>query len=251
MSVQSERVREAFGRAEGYDAAARVQQDVARSLAAKIAEIPLPPTPRVLEIGCGTGFLTEALRAHGIVGEWLVTDLSPAMVARCAARIGSAPGLRYAVLDGERGEPDGGPFDLVCSSLALQWFEDAPAALNRMRRWLAPGGHCIVATRGPGTFAEWRAAHRAEGLVAGTPDFASAETFSQLDPLSWVREERRERHGSARAFLRALKTIGAGTPSPAHRPLPPADLRRVMERFEADGGAVTYEVLTLHLKGSA
>ncbi|MFC0205247.1 methyltransferase domain-containing protein [Novosphingobium soli] len=245
-----ERIRRAFAAAPDYDGQARVQRAVAASLAARIAALELPPRPRVLEIGCGTGFLTRALRDAGLAGEWLVTDIAGEMVERCRAGLGGEPGaatLRFAVLDGERGTPAGGPFDLVCSSLAVQWFDDAPAALARMTDWLAPGGHVLVTTLGTGSFAQWRAAHAAEGLVAGTPAFAATERFAALAPAHLGIERLVERHADARAFLRSVKAIGAGTAAPAHRPLGPAQLRRVMERFDRSGCEVTYEVVTCHL----
>lgn len=247
MTTRRQRIARAFAQAPDYDSEARIQRQVAQGLAARIAALDLPREPRVLEIGCGTGFLTHALIDQGVGGAWTVSDIAPAMVERCRARLGESPGRRFAVLDGEHGVPEVGPFDLVCSSLALQWFEDAPAALARMGEWLAPGGHCLVTTLGPGSFAEWRAAHEAEGLTPGTPDFPPVEAFAALAPAGLNVEAHIERHEDARAFLRALKAIGAGTAAPRHRPLSPAQLRRVMARFEAAGSSVTYEVVTCHL----
>jgi len=248
MTRRRQRIVRAFAEAPDYDRHARVQRAVAEGLAARIASLDLPRAPRMLEIGCGTGFLTQALVDQGLTGTWTVTDIAPEMVERCRARLGESPDRHFAVFDGEHGTPEDGPFDLVCSSLALQWFDDAPAALARMREWLAPGGHCIVTTLGPGSFAEWRAAHEAEGLMPGTPDFPPVEAFAALDPESLHVERHVERHEDARAFLQALKAIGAGTASPRHRPLSPAALRRVMARFEHGGSAVTYEVVTCHLR---
>ncbi|MCJ2180379.1 methyltransferase [Novosphingobium album (ex Hu et al. 2023)] len=247
MNGQRERIARAFAGAQDYDRNARVQRDAARALAERIATLDLPENPHVLEIGCGTGFLTQALGEAGVGGEWLVTDLAPDMLDRCRARLGGTPRHRFAVLDGEHGTPEGGPFDLICSSLALQWFENAPAALARMAGWLAPGGHCVVTTLGPGSFAEWRAAHEALGLEPGTPAFAPVEAFATLGPESLTVENRIEHHESARAFLLAVKAIGAGTAQPGHRPLSPRELRNVMATFERGGCKVTYEVVTCHL----
>ena len=241
------RIVRAFAAARDYDRHARVQRGVALDLAARIAALDLPKSPRVLEIGCGTGLLTRALLEAGIGGEWLITDASPEMLGRCRERLGETAQRRFAVLDGEHGTPDGGPYDLVCSSLALQWFEDAPAALRRMAGWLAPGGHCLATTLGPGSFAQWRAAHEAEGLTPGTLPFLPIEAFTALDPFRLTLENRIEHHADARAFLHAVKAIGAGTAKPGHRPLTPTELRRVMARFEHDGCEVTYEVVTCHL----
>jgi malonyl-CoA O-methyltransferase len=233
-------IERAFSGADQYDRHARIQRLVAERLAERIAELPLPASAHILEIGCGTGFLTEALIRHRIGSEWLVTDLSAEMVRRCRNRIGDAHGRRFAVLDGEYGEP-GGRFDLVCSSLAMQWFDDQDAAFARMHGWLAPGGHCIVTTLGADSFAEWRAAHEVEGLEPGTPRFLPA---GQQAP-QWV-DRYVDHHDSALDFMRSLKAIGAHTAARRHRPLPPRALRRVMRNFEARGCDVSYEVVTRH-----
>lgn len=241
----------AFAAAEDYDRHAHIQRIVAERLAERIAALPLPDAPRVLEIGCGTGFLTEALIARGIGGEWLVSDLSAEMVGRCLARVGEAPGRRFAVLDGEYGDVAArGPFDLICSSLAMQWFDDQGAALARLLEALAPGGHCLFTTLGSGSFVQWRTAHEAEGLDPGTPRFASAEELTAMSPearaVAHTIETLEEHHDSALDFMRALKAIGAHTAQRRHRPLAPAELRRVMQRFEAGGATVSYEVVTCH-----
>jgi malonyl-CoA O-methyltransferase len=193
--------------------------------------------------GCNAlspGFLTEALIEQGIAGDWLITDIAPAMIERCRARVGALSDAdesrRFALLDGEYGGPgDAGPFDLVCSSLVMQWFDDPASGLNRMLGWLAPGGHCLLATLASGSFAEWRDAHEAEGLPCGTPRFCETA-------------EMKEQHEGALDFLHSLKAIGANTAAAGHRPLPPADLRRVMQRFEEQGASVTYEVVTGHFR---
>lgn len=244
MNVPRERVRRAFAAAPDYDGHARVQREVAEALAARIATLDLPEAPRVLEIGCGTGFLTEALGNVGIGGDWLITDLAPEMLERCRIRLGESTHRRFAVLDGEYGALEGGPFDLICSSLAVQWFDDAPAALARMAAWLAPGGHLMVTTLGPGSFAEWRTAHAAEGLSAGTPAFAPSEAFHEC---AVTVQNHVERHEDPMAFLRGLKAIGAQAADANHRPLTPGQLRRTLGRFAQSGCEVTYEVVTCHV----
>lgn len=242
-----QKIARAFSSAQDYDANAHVQHRVAAALADRIAALDPPANPRVLEIGCGTGFLTEALAAKGIGGEWLVTDLSPAMLDRAHRRLGARPGWRYAVLDGEYGTPEG-RFDLICSSMTMQWFDDLEHAVARMLGWLQPGGRLAFTTLAAGTFAEWRAAHEAEGLAAGTRDFPSAAELRAILPHAQLApptvEALVEHHDSARGFLLALKAIGAGTAARHHRPLSAVDLRRVMQRFEAEGASVTYHVAT-------
>jgi Methylase involved in ubiquinone/menaquinone biosynthesis len=245
---RSARIAGAFAAASDYDRHARVQRQVANRLAARMAALDLPREPRLLEIGCGTGFLTQALADRGIGGEWLITDIAPDMVERCRARVGEAPGRRFAVLDGEHGARPGNAFDLICSSLAVQWFADAPAALARMAQWLAPGGRLIVTTLGPGSFPEWRAAHEVLGLEPGTPRFAEVPAFAALDDAEVEIEQVEERYADARAFVRALKAIGAGTAREGHRPLPAGVMRRVMGNFNRNGCKVSYQVVTCRIR---
>lgn len=248
MNTRHHQIERAFGSAQDYAAHAHVQRTVAERLARRIAALDLPARPRILEIGCGTGLLTAAMAAQGIAGDWLVTDIAAPMVERCRLLVGEGGGRRFAVLDGENSAL-GGPYDLICSSLAMQWFVDPDAALGRMIEALAPGGHCLFTTLSAGTFAEWRAAHDALGLTVGTPRFASAAALARMQVETHektVVEQYLEHHRDALGFLRALKAIGAQTPAEGHRPLSAANMRQVMAAFEKDGAAVTYEVVTSH-----
>ncbi len=251
-----QRIARAFSRAGDYDRHARVQATVARRLAQDIAALELREAPALLEIGCGTGFLTHEMAGQGIAGNWLVTDIAPGMVERCRQRIGERPGTRFALLDGERDVPEGaGQFDLICSSLAMQWFTDPAAAVRRMVDWLAPGGVLMFTTLGEGTFAEWRAAHGPEGLAAGLRALRPAADWAAILPGAQAAPPRIDRHRvvheSGLDFLRSLKAIGAATADPGHAPLGPSAMRRVLRRFEQGGAAVSYEVITCHYRRQA
>ena len=134
------RIVRAFDRADGYDAHARVQRVAAARLAAHIERLEIDPSLPALEIGCGTGFLTQRLRAPRL----LATDIAPAMVERARARIPTRPELSFAVLDGEQpGTAPHGRYGLIASNLAFQWFADLPAAVSRLAALLAPGGRLV------------------------------------------------------------------------------------------------------------
>lgn len=244
----------AFDRAAStYDAAARVQQALAGQLAQRICQEPLPASPRVLEVGCGTGFLTAALAPRLSPASWQATDIAPAMVDACAARMAGQPGVTTRVMDAEAPDVAPGSVDLVCSSLAGQWFSDLPGTLRRLHDCLAPGGLLALTILGPETFEEWRDACAAEGLPSRRPAYPTADTArSWLGDNAWVAEEWKSvPHPSARAFLADLKAIGAQTPAPDAPPAPPGALRRVLRRLEGDGFDVTYHILTLRWRKEA
>jgi malonyl-CoA O-methyltransferase len=233
--------------AAGYDRHAGVQREVAARLSARIARLDLPARPRILEIGCGTGMLTRMLGACFPEADWTITDLSPAMldVARSGLRLGGV--ARYRVMDGEYPSLEGGPgrFDLICSSMALQWFGDPARGLARLAALLAPAGRLAVALPVHGTFAEWRRAHEALGLRPRMIRFPRPGALRPQcgDIAARVDVERIvEACGGALAFLRDLKGIGATAPRPGCRPLSAPMLRRVCAEFDRAGARCSYRI---------
>jgi 2-polyprenyl-6-hydroxyphenyl methylase/3-demethylubiquinone-9 3-methyltransferase len=103
------------------------------------------PAPRVLDVGCGTGFLLERLAERGYVG--VGVDLSPESVEIAGRRleeIGAGDRLRAVV--GSAYEPPEGPFDLITLTDVLEHLEDPVACLRALRARLAPGGLLVIST---------------------------------------------------------------------------------------------------------
>jgi SAM-dependent methyltransferase len=100
---------------------------------------------RILEVGCGTGRLAEALEQRELARVWAV-DASEAMVARAKelgvnARIARAEALPFKA----------GWFDAVVMRMALHLVR-RPQALEQAARVLRPGGRLVIATEDPDTF---------------------------------------------------------------------------------------------------
>ncbi len=228
-----------------YDEAASLQRLVAHRLAGRIAAQIAhrqQATPRILEIGCGTGLLTRALRRLLPRARIVATDLAPEMAAACRDRLPGDPDLQLLVMDGTRPCLTAGGFDIVCSSLALQWFADPAAALAGLPAWLAPGGRLMVATLAAGSLAEWRAAHRAEGLADGGVDLPSIDRLRAAGGR-WETETIAVSCLDGIAFLRGLRGIGAHRPAEGHRPLDAGRMRRVLRRFEREhASTASYQV---------
>ncbi|TMR14692.1 class I SAM-dependent methyltransferase [Nonomuraea turkmeniaca] len=101
---------------------------------------------RVLDVGCGTGYLTRIL-APVVAPSGHVTGLdpSPAMIDHATRH---APGnCTYVVGTGQELPFPDGSFDLVVSSLAVHHMpaEARPQALRQMFRVLRPGGRLVIA----------------------------------------------------------------------------------------------------------
>lgn len=234
-STHSKRVASRFAAQAGaYERHADLQQEIARTLA---AQLPSQGIANVLEVGCGTGFLTRSLVERFPDAELLVSDLVPEMVEQCQASLaGMGEGrVRFAVLNGE--EPGAiGPFDLIALSMTAQWFAEPDKGLRRLAGLLNPSGSLHYATIAPGGFSEWRRALRETGLQGGLIE------MPELPGVALV-ETRAVEYADAVSFLKGLKAIGAATPRPGYRPLPPGSLRRALKAMQdVDGGTVTWRI---------
>jgi SAM-dependent methyltransferase len=100
---------------------------------------------RVLEVGCGTGRLAEALEQRELARVWAV-DASAAMVERAKAL-----GVNARVARAEALPFKAGWFDAVVMRMVLHLL-DRPRALEQAARVLSTDGTLLVATEDPESF---------------------------------------------------------------------------------------------------
>lgn len=234
-----------FGRAAAdYDRFAPVQRLAAERLAQRILSAGLPQHPRILEIGCGTGLLTECLAARLPQADWTITDFSADMLRRCRSRLPPpSPGSsrHFIAMDAEAPAVGAG-FDLICAGLVMQWFEDRRTALRGLAGLLNAGGLLAVSTLCAGSFTGWRAAIDAEGASVAMPEHPALDVLQAAWPSGgvghWQAETMLDCHARGIDFLRGLRAIGADLPRPGALPLDPLTMRRVLRRFESGHGAI-------------
>jgi SAM-dependent methyltransferase len=97
---------------------------------------------RILDVGCGTGWLGNALLPFGRV--W-GTDLSPSAIADGSRRY---PELKLICSDFLEVDLPG-PFDLVVSADAFAPMHDHEACVRRIAALLNPGGTFLLMTQNP------------------------------------------------------------------------------------------------------
>ena len=169
---------------------------------------------RVLDAGCGTGTLTELLRAKCPDADIVAADFSDAMLRIAAAR-GAAS---VALVDFSRPLPSEwrSAFDLIASNSALQWLPDIDSALVELGQCLAPGGTIAFSYFGPSTYRELRAAlTSALGHAVELPSdrFASTEALASTMARHFVdvgveTVEYMDTFPSLRALLANIKSTG-------------------------------------------
>ncbi len=98
-----------------------------------------PPALDWLEVGCGTGALTEAILVRGAPSSLVCIDPSEGFLATAEGRIADGR-VSFRVADGQAlAEPDASR-DIIVSGLVLNFLPDRQRALAETRRVLRPGG---------------------------------------------------------------------------------------------------------------
>jgi 2-polyprenyl-3-methyl-5-hydroxy-6-metoxy-1,4-benzoquinol methylase len=114
-----------------------------------IGSLPLQ-NPRILDLGCGTGWLTERL---ALLGQVVGVDLAEAAIARAKSR---SPHLTFLLGDFFHIPLPAGHFDVVVSQEVIAHVDDQAAYLDRAAFALRAGGYLILTT--PNKFVLERAA---------------------------------------------------------------------------------------------
>lgn len=142
---------------------------------------------RVLDVGCGEGWLARALAARGAVVTGI--DVAPPLVDAARALGGGT----FAVLDyadaAAAPERLGGPYDVAACNFALL-AEDVVPLLAALRARLAPGGAVVIQTvhpwtaRGDRPYADgWRT----ETFAGFGDGFAAPMPWYSRTLASWMR----------------------------------------------------------------
>jgi SAM-dependent methyltransferase len=122
------------------------------SLALLLAHLGLTGGESVLEIGCGTGALTQPLAgAVGEDGRVVAVDISEPMLAAARQRV-AEHGLRNVTLllgDAQVFAFEAAAFDLATSRMGVMFFADPAAAFRNIGGALKPCGRLVFACWAP------------------------------------------------------------------------------------------------------
>jgi malonyl-CoA O-methyltransferase len=203
-----------------YDRHASVQQAMAHRLVKWLARWKRPVW-RVLEIGCGTGYLTELLLNRFPQAQIVAIDLAERMIEQARRRVKSSA-VSFVVGDAEKLEGmKGDPYDLIVSNATIQWLSAPDMA---MRNWLglaAEGGGLFVTTFGVDTFKELKQTFEWVERDWGLPlarhglTMRSAQEWENLmnragwRGVDWQECRYKETYSDCRQFLYAVKATGA------------------------------------------
>lgn len=247
-----------FGNAASYyECYASVQKEAAERLIASLEPWRgILPSGPILEVGCGTGFVTEGLLELFPSREIRSVDISPEMIHFCEEKFSGIDNLTFARRDAEaltvRDQPQ---YAMTISGFAAQWFKDPYLTLGRFLELTKPGGLLLASFPGHECFPEWKEACVELGLPFTRnplPDTEEMVIKMSGGPVQvdFYEDRIKQEFDSSVDFFRHIKKLGAGTQEQG-RHLSPAQMKMLIDHWDSrsDGPVqVSWHVVFLAVK---
>lgn len=127
-----------------------------------LARLPLAGDETVVDAGCGSGRVTQALLERLPRGRVIGVDGSASMIAAARERLGDDPRVELVVADLTELDVVP-PVDAILSTATFHWIGDHALLFARLRAALRPGGRLVAQCGGEGNIAAVHAAARTVG----------------------------------------------------------------------------------------
>lgn len=257
MSQVKRRIRQSFASASvTYDCVAKLQATAGLTLLQSVSKV--NKSDVVLDLGCGTGFLSQSLKANGVSvpGHIIALDIAMPMLTLARKKLGDSH-AKYVCADAEHLPFVNHSVDLVVSNFALQWCENLAGALGEVKRILKPGGHFIFTIFGENTLCELKTAWRSVDDYEHVNSFVDGQRLTKLlvdsgfTITKLTNENYMSVYQSVWDLMAELKQLGAQTVVNGRRPhlTPKSKMQQMIQAYqkqEEDGLVpATFEVISV------
>lgn len=264
--IDKQKLERRFSRnAKTYDDYAVVQKEMSKKL---IEQIRVNEPAHILEIGCGTGYLTALIANQYPKAKILALDLAPGMIDVAKKRfsnINTGNQVEFVCGDIENAFPEGN-YDLIISNATFQWFNHPDETSKKIIRSLTDNGQCLFSTFGEHTFHELSKSFELASEALGLSHQERASQSFQTEK-AWIQRIENAKsvigvRGSVQvydellpeffedcmSFFKSVKKIGANKASTSRTNTSPKFMQTVTECYEEnfrteDGIKATYHAL--------
>ncbi|RAK14274.1 malonyl-CoA O-methyltransferase [Anoxybacillus vitaminiphilus] len=249
--------------AKTYDQFANVQKKMADCLLTQVVMKRSGSSPfHILEIGCGTGYLTEKLSRHFQNATITAIDLAPGMIEIAKQRI-SSERIRFICGDIEEMELYD-KYDVIISNATFQWLNHLEHTLSRLSSRLKREGMMLFSTFGSGTFHELHSSfQKAMQKLQHDTNARLGQPFYSLEDLVELCERsvqpvhptaaifgtetiETERFHSVKDFFTSLRKIGATNSAQGPYYQRPSVFKEMMNIYEKEFQENGHIIATYH-----
>lgn len=170
---------------------------------------------KVLDVGCGTGFLIAEVKKRYPRSKLTGLDSAPGMIELCNARFKACADINFSLGKAEISLPNG-PWNLIISNSMLQWIEDLKSCLSLWRKELAIDGKILFSTLVSGSFSEFEESYlQAVGRKSSSLSWRDSESYlvslKEAGLTTYAHEEKTFKFSYRNALeaLSVFKLIGA------------------------------------------
>lgn len=204
----------------------------------------------ILELGAGTGLVTERILQTFPTHPLEVSDISKEMLNIIKNKV-IAPHakIKFSILDGETFHSDES-YGLIVSGMTFQWFTDLFFSLKTLMHSLKNGGTLLFSCQGDESFTEWENVCTKENIPLtknALPKKATLLQFlKQFDAQASVEEKSiRQDFSSPLEFFHWLKKRGASQAT-HQKFLSTADWKKLLTKWPLhypDKTTITHQIL--------
>lgn len=213
-------IAKSFGNAAiSYNGSAGLQQRVGNVLLGFVRErMPTESAPKVLDLGCGTGYIVSQLVDNSEM--MFALDIAEGMLR--VARLGMSENetvnksVHYICADAEAIPLKENSVDIVVSNFAIQWCPDRQVLFQEIARVLVPGGRFIFSMPGADTLhelkASWQQAdsnHTHVNQFCEVDELAADVQYSPLQVEVLQSQVEIMRYNKLQELTNELKALGA------------------------------------------
>jgi malonyl-CoA O-methyltransferase len=224
-----------------YDQTATMQKELADQLLLKIDGMRIAPE-KVLDLGCGTGYLAAKLAERFPRADVVGIDIAPGMIA-VAENKKQQNNLSFRVGDVEEIDLSGQHFQLVVANAALHWM-DTPKVIKKVKEILTAGGIFVFNTFGPETLKELKISGFKVNDFMTCDEIlsAAAQHFYKIDLKLYLMVVE---FPGVRELVKQLNSLGAQSPQPAINSNVFRSMRKYREHFSLGSSIyASYEIIT-------
>ena len=223
--IDKKAARAAFNRAaSSYDAVAELQLEIGNRLLERLDIIKMIPST-ILDVGCGTGTVTQQLAQRYRRASIFALDYADQMLTVTNSKKTWRQkywqrNLQVVCGDAEKLPVKSQSIDFIFSNLTLQWCNNLDQTFVEFRRILKPGGLLMFSTLGPDTLKELRSSwqkidsHQHVHSFIDMHDIGDAVLRAGLTDPVMDMENFTITYSDVKQLMRELKQLGAHNASP-------------------------------------